>query len=149
MYSYEINDKTMAIIPSSNKKSYVIEEQREFYVDMEPIEIIGHSCEYYGSTLNGRNIGTTNLIGFTYKRPIIIEETNNIIFFPTESIRNQKCCWLALDKIESYNKINKDSLIKFKTGYELIINISCNSLENQVLRSALLDSIMRKRRKIS
>lgn len=149
MNSYEINNRTMAIIPSSNKKSYVIEEKRKFYVNQTPLEIIEHSCKYFGSSLEGRNLGTTNLIGFTYKRPIIIEESNNIIFFPTESTRSKKCCWISLDKIDSYNNISNNSKIKFKTGYELIINISVNSLENQVLRSALLESVMRKRRKIS
>lgn len=149
MNNYEINSKTLAIIPISKNMSKIIEEEAEFIVNKEPIEIIDHSCRYFGSSYKGRHEGTKEILGINYKTPILIEETRNIIFFPTCSSRLSTCCWLSLEKIENYDKYSTFSKVIFKNGYELKLNISIGSLENQILRSTMLDSILRKRRKIS
>jgi phytoene dehydrogenase-like protein len=60
------------------------------------------SCEFFGSSLIGRQKGTTKLIGITHKAPIIIEETREIIFFPTTSPRLSCCSWISLKNIEKY-----------------------------------------------
>ncbi len=149
MDNYEINRKTVVIIPLSNNKSKVVEEDREYIVLRKSTEIVDHSCRYFGSSFLGRHEGTKNLIGVSYKTPILIEETNNIIFFPTSSSRADDCYWISLEQINDYNDYEGNSKIIFKNGYELILNISIGSLENQILRSTRLESVIRKRRKIS
>lgn len=149
MNNYEINSKTLAIIPMKNNISKVIEENNIFYINKNPISIIDHSCKYFGSSYEGRHIGTVNMIGKSYKTPILIEETHNIIFFPTLSSKSKECYWISLNNIEKYKVDNINSTVIFKNGYKLNLNISYGSLENQILRSTLLDSIVRKHQKIS
>ena len=144
--NYEINSSTIAIIPISKGISRVIEEDNIMTVQKNTTQIIDDSCKYFGSSYLGRHEGTKNIIGINYKSPIVIEETKEIIFFPTSSPRFDNCYWISLKKIQKYKKVNGQTVIVFKNGYELPINISSGSLENQILRSTLLESVMRSRR---
>lgn len=147
METYEICKETLAIIPIENYKSKVIERDREFIVDKTPMEIIESSCQYFGSSFLGRLRGTKNLTGITHKSPIIIEETNEIIFFPTSSPRLYECCWISLNNISEYYKNSDNSVILFDTGYKLSLDISYGSLDNQILRATRLESVLRKRKR--
>lgn len=143
---YEINSSTLAIIPIDENNSKVMEEEAEYFVTKSSTNIIENSCMYFGSTLAGRNEGTKNLIGGTYKLPIVIEESRDIIFFPTSSPRLNECCWLSLNNLVDYEKADKYSLVKFKNGTVLNTDISIFSLENQVLRASRLENVLRKRK---
>lgn len=143
MDNYEINSLTLVILSIDEKKSKVIEIDNTYVVNKSVSEIIDHSCKYFGSSYNGRHEGTKNMIGIKYKTPILIEESKNIIFFPTCSTRLYECMWISLNNIKNYSKYKKNSKILFKNDYELILNISYGSLENQILRSTMLDSILR------
>lgn len=144
--SYEINICTLALIPLKNNITKVIEEQEEYLVKKRTTEIIDDSCKYFGSSYNGRHAGTKNLIGVNYKSPIVIEESNEIIFFPTSSPRFNDCCWLSLKNIEKYLKEENSTKIIFKSGKEIDIKISYGSFKNQILRSTLLESVLRNRK---
>ena len=87
---YEINDKTIALYSLTNK-TRVYEEDRSFVVDALASEIMEDSCTYFGSSLEGRKKGTHNLIGVSYKAPVIVEESNDMIFFPTTSPKVKSC----------------------------------------------------------
>ncbi len=143
---YEINLDTIALIPISEKVSQVIEETEIFMVSKSTTEIIDDSCRYFGSSYLGRHEGTKSLIGINYKSPIIIEETKEIIFFPTSSPRFENCYWISLDKIQNHKKITTGSKLKFTNGHEIDINISSSSLENQILRATKLEATLRKRK---
>jgi competence protein ComK len=148
MEDYEINSRTLALISIDKTSTHVIEDESDFIVKHTPTEIIDHSCRYFGSSYEGRHVGTMEILGIQYKTPILIEETNNIIFFPTASCRSTNCCWISLDKIEKYMQDSNYSKVIFKNGNEIKLNISLGSLENQIFRATRLDSILRKRRKI-
>lgn len=149
MENYEINLKTMAIIPIGKKKTKIIEENNEIIINNDTFKIIDHSCRYFGSSYDGRHYGTQEITGISYKTPIIVEETQNIIFFPTANAKSNDCMWISLDKIMDYYEKDYETKLIFKNGYELKLDISLSSLQNQILRSTLLDSNMRKRMKIS
>jgi hypothetical protein len=83
MISYEINCDTLALIPVSEKETKIIERNNIFNVNNSVMNIIENSCEYFGSSYLGRHEGTKKLIGITHKAPIIIEESKNLIYFPT------------------------------------------------------------------
>lgn len=146
MKNYEINEDTLAIIPINNYKSRIIERDRSFEVDMTPMQIIDNSCRFFGSSYQGRFSGTKNLIGVSHKAPIIIEETREIIFFPTNSPRLYDCAWISFKNINDYKRNNNNSTIIFNTGHLLDLNISYGSLDNQILRAARLESVLRKRK---
>lgn len=143
---YEINLETLAIIPMGESNSKVLEKETSFVVTMPPIEIIKNSCKFFGSSYDGRHEGTKSLIGISYKSPIIIEESNNLIFFPTSSPRFNECSWISLKHILRYEKGQACSKIFFTNGDILALDISYGSLQNQVLRSSLLESVMRSRK---
>jgi competence protein ComK len=147
MTSYEISEETLAIIPIDNYRSRVIEKDNAFVVNKTPMEIIESSCQFFGSSYDGRHMGTKNLIGVSHKSPIIIEESKEIIFFPTNSPRLYDCCWVSLKHIGEYKKINNTSLVVFNSGYLLELDISYGSLDNQILRAARLESVLRARKK--
>lgn len=90
MDSYEINKNTVALIPKENK-TIVYEVDNSFVVNKSPLKIVEESCEYFGSSLEGRQTGTSALVGFTHKVPVIIEESFDLIFFPTLSPKNREC----------------------------------------------------------
>lgn len=145
---YEINLSTLAIVPISEKVSQVIEESEIFIINKSTTEIIDDSCRFFGSSYLGRHEGTKSLIGINYKSPIIIEETREIVFFPTSSPRFENCYWISLDKVKCHNKTTKGSIVKFTNGHEIEINISPASLENQILRATKLVSVLRKRKTV-
>lgn len=145
MYNYEINRNTLAIIPVSYNKSKVIEKDKEFIINIDPINIIKYSCEYFGSTYEGRHKGTKSIMNITHKSPIIIEESRVIICFPTTSPRLNVCSWIILNNIKTYDGDSKSTNIVFDNNYVLNINISKFSFENQIQRSYMLESLIRKR----
>ena len=144
--SYEINNHTVAIIPIKQDESKIIEEDTILFVRKNTTDIINDSCKYFGSSFLGRREGTKALMGVSYKAPIIIEETKSIIFFPTSSPRFDNCTWISLNHIHDYLRDKGNSLIHFKNGEMLELDISYGSLENQVLRATRLESILRHRK---
>lgn len=145
MENYEINMDTLIILPYEKGKSRVIECKREIIVNCLPIDIIDNSCKFFGSSYDGRFNGTKNMLGISHKSPILIEESKKIIFFPTKSPRLSECSWISLNNIESYERFDDSSIIKFYCGKELKIKLSYGILDNQVLRATRLESILNKR----
>ncbi len=148
MKDYEISKETLAIIPIGEKKSKVIEKDCSIIINNSPKNIMDESCRYYGSSIEGRQKGTMSLTGISYKAPIVVQEDNNIIFFPTTSPRLKNCMWISLNNIEDYYyDFNKNSsIILFDNGEKLEINTSFCVLNNQILKSHRLESIFQKRK---
>lgn len=145
--NYEINEGTLAILPSTKNKSKVLEDDNEYVVEKIPYEILEDSCSYFGSSYEGRKYGSKKILGADYKVPIIVEDSRNLIFFPTISPRSLDCIWFSSKRIKSYEKIRQDSTkVTFDNGKTLNIPISFRSFENQLLRAARLDYIIRNRK---
>lgn len=148
MENYEINDNTIALI-FNNYKTYVYEKDKTFIVNKLPNEIIKYSCEYFGSSFKGRVEGTRYLTGITHKSPIIIEESKEIIFFPISSPRLNTCSWIRSKYINSYYKDNNTCILNIINGDKLRINCSYDIVNNQVLRSSRLESVIRYRKNVN
>jgi len=146
--SYFVNKATCAIIPIGKSVSKVIELDNSYIVDKSVNDIIDESCKYFGSSYQGRYDGSKKILNMNYKLPIVIEEFNNIIFFPTSSPRFGECCWISLNNISSYLKMESCSKLVFYSGIELELEISYYCLENQIFRATMLDSLLRKRKNI-
>ena len=142
---YEINEDTLALI-SLDDKTKVFEKDKTFMVSKETNLIMEDSCQYFGSSLSGRQKGTENLIGVSYKAPIIVEESNNIIFFPTTSPRLKKCSWISLNNLERYYTKNKKIVLEFKNKQKIMLNLSFGVIDNQILRATRLEAVLRGRK---
>lgn len=141
---YEINNETLVIMPFENNKSYIMETDAEYYIPSPTMKVIKHSCEYFGSSYEGRSFGTSKLLGIHHKTPIIIEETNNIVFFPTTSPKNNDCVWLSCENISNFYKNNEtlNTVVEFKNKQKIELAISVHSFSNQYLRSCRLKSVI-------
>lgn len=145
MNYYEINDNTIALVPKSEEITKIYEKDRFLIVNLPIMKIIEFSCNSFGSSYLGRHVGTKKLTGISHKTPIIIEESRNIIYFPTTSPRLKNCCWISLKHIKEYKKNNKNTIIYFENGKKLELKISINSFDNQYLRATKLQYALKKR----
>ena len=137
--NYEINNATVALIPVDKNTTKIYEEEAEYTVECNTNKIIAHNCKFYGSSYQGRCEGTKYLTGIKSKFPIIIEESRNIIFFPTSSFRNNQNTWVALNKIKAYDQLSYGkSYIILNNGKKISLDISLYSLDNQFCRANLL-----------
>lgn len=142
--NYEITPFTCfikSIVYGSKIYSQVVETNDEFISPFKPKVIINQSCEYFGSSYEGRKGGTRRLIGVTHKAPIIIDQTNPIFFFPTTSPINDDCIWIAHHHVIEYKqKDNRMVQVYFRNNITLEVNISIGSFTNQMQRTAELES---------
>ena len=145
MESYEINKDTVALIPKE-EKTVVYEVDKSFVVDKSPLKIMEDSCEYFGSSLSGRQQGTLNLAGYTHKVPVIVEESFDMIFFPTLSPKNEKCSWLSYKHIIKPDKFKDKSIVELKNGKKLLVDVSCAILDNQMYRCSRIEDILNVRK---
>lgn len=144
--NYEINFDTEIILPIDENNTKVIENGEEYLIDQNSMRVLEHSCEYFGSSFEGRKEGTKKLLGITHKSPIIVEESRKIIFFPTTSPERQDCVWINLNKIEKHFRLEKNrSAIQFKNGMILEFNVSYGSLSNQIYRASRLKYVLDQR----
>jgi len=147
--NYEINYDTQTILPIENYSSKIIENGSQYIVEKHPYKVIEHSCEYFGSSYEGRKAGTKKLLGITHKAPIIIEETRRIIFFPTKSADREDCIWINLCQVNRYfSTSDRNSAIEFKNGDKLEFDISIGSLTNQIMRATRLKYVLEERIKV-
>lgn len=142
---YLIKEKTLALIPIG-KKTKVIENERFQILNETPSEVVALNCYINGATLEGRQKGSSYLIGTSYKPPIIINDYDNIILIPTHSIRNKDCSWINLNAILNYYHTKNNCVtIEFKNTKKLVLNISYTKFDKQVLRATRLESALRGR----
>ena len=147
MKDYEINDETLAIIPDDIWNSIVVEDNCDYEVSRKPIDIVDYSCKYFGSSYDGRKVGSKDVLNSSYKLPIVVEDTRNLVFFPTTSPLDEDCSWISLKNIKEYRRIDDlNTEVEFKNGKVITVGISYNSFNNQVLRASRLESILRNRR---
>jgi len=144
---YEISKGTLAIVPNEENSSLVYEDSERYIIDQTPYKIMESSCLYFGSSYTGRKEGAKNILGAEYKVPIIVDDTDNIIVFPTTSPLSQDCVWISLSHVKKYEKVDTyNTKIIFNNGKEIIVPTSYRSIENQISRASRLDYVMRLRK---
>lgn len=144
---YEVNYGTLAIMPNNTDDSLVYEDEQRYLVEGTPFEIMEDSCRYFGSTYEGRKESAKAILGAEYKVPIIVEDTNNLIVFPTTSPSANDCIWISLNRIRKFEPIdNQHTRIIFDNEMEIIVPSTYRSIQNQVSRATRLDYIIRKRK---
>ena len=148
MNSYEINSSTLCIVPIDNNRSCVYEFDNKYIVNMPCLKIIERSCLCFGSTFDGRREASCSLINSMHKVPIIIEETCDIIFFPTNSPRNNNCIWVSFNNFEGVDKIDShSSMLYFKNYNQFKVDVSYFVITNQIIRCNRLKLEFNKRKK--
>ena len=142
---YEINEETMAIVSIDDTHSEVYELDHHYIVAQSTNQIMDESCRYFGSSLEGRRKGTEAMIGINYKAPVIVEESKEIIFFPTSSARFN-ADWIGLKHVRSYYRDGDILFLEFHNGQKIPLRVSYGVLDNQILRATRLESTLRGRK---
>ena len=145
MDSYEINKDTVALVPK-DKQTIVYEVDKSFVVNKPTLKIMEESCESFGSSLGGRQVGTTSLVGFTHKVPVVVEESFDLIFFPTLSPRNQDCTWLSYSHIFKPCKLKDKTILELKNGKKIVVDVSIAIIDNQLYRCSRLKDVLNYRK---
>lgn len=141
---YEISKGTLAILPNEKNSSVVYEDDDRYIIKQTPFEIMEESCKYFGSTYEGRKDGAKEMLGAEYKVPIVIEDSSNLIVFPTTSPLSEDCVWISLKRVEKIEKIDANNTkIIFDNKTEIIVDSSYRTIENQLSRASRLDLILR------
>lgn len=140
---YEINPYTMMIKPATNNDPQILSEIFEMngrYLSSDPpFNIVKRSCEYFGSSFNGRRHGTRQLIGITHKPPIVVDPYTSIFLFPTASPTSSHCIWISHDYVSSHKRNGSDAtIVTFQNNEIHELPISFYSFENQLSRTAML-----------
>ncbi len=147
--NYEINEGTLAVLPEDENKSKILEDETQYIINHTPFEILDYSCKYFGSSYEGRKEGTKSILNVNYKVPIIVENSKNLIFFPTNSPTSNDCIWISLKNIKKISNENFNSTkIEFNNGITITIPVSKRTIENQIMRASRLDLIMRNRKNL-
>lgn len=141
---YNVNKKTLAVIPIGVKKSQVLEKNKNYEIPESSFNIIEESCEYFGSSYKSRLKSSMETINAKYKSPILIDEFNRIIFFPISSPTRGNTIWISYNNILKYeeSKRRNHTLIHFTNGEKLDIAISYYSFNQQYLKATKLNSIV-------
>ena len=146
---YEISNGTLAIVPNEDDNSLIYEDNERFIVEESPFKIMEESCKYFGSTYKGRKDSAKEILGAEYKIPVVVEDSTNLIVFPTTSPKAEDCAWICLNRVKNINKVDSfNTKITFDNDRELIVPCSYRSIENQLSRASSLDVILRKRKKL-
>ena len=141
---YEISKGTLAVVPNEKNSSLIYEDEERYIVNQTPFSIMEDSCKYFGSTYEGRKNGAKDILGVEYKVPIVVEDSSNLIIFPTTSPSAEDCAWISLKHVSKIIKIDSNNTkIIFNNGTEIIVNCSFRSIENQISRASRLDLILR------
>lgn len=145
--NYEVNHDTLVVMPEEHNQSVVLELEDEYVVDGSPYQVMEHSCSYFGSSIDGRIKGSKSLIGSVYRTPIVIEESKNLIFFPTISPNEKANIWISLKNLKCYERFSKNKTkVYFKNNKSIIVDVPYASFNNQVLRSSRLYSLLNERK---
>lgn len=141
---YNVNENTLVVIPSGEKRCKVIENKNSYNISKSSFKVIEHSCEYFGVSYKSRIEGSQKFIKTKYKNPIIIEESSRIVFFPI-SATTKNSLWISYSNIfDFYPCHNKKgcTTIRFKNGYKMEVPVSFYSFNNQYLKASRLTAIL-------
>lgn len=136
---YIINDSTL-YLEKIGKDIHVIETNEEKTIkDTSMTLLLDQSCNFYGSSYEGRKKGSENLITESYKLPIIIKENKFLLMFPIGATRSSKSVWINYNNIEEYHQItSKKVLVDFVGGIRQTFNVSYYTFHKQILKCSRL-----------
>lgn len=144
---YEFSKGTLAIVPNDETSSLVLEDKERYIIQNKPFQIMEDSCKYFGSSYQGRKEGAKSILGAEYKVPIVVEDSSNIIVFPTTSPFAEDCCWISLNRVYNIYKIdNYNTKIIFDNEEEIVVPCSFRSIENQMSRASRLNLVLKNRK---
>ncbi len=135
---YIISSETVVMMSVSNSCCKVFELEKEFLVNLSLEKILDNSCKYFGSSLEGRKESSKYHLKYDYKLPIIVDESRNILVFPTKSYKSINNYLIFINNIIDYEKTDDGIIVLGSNGKKYYIEESYGIFENQYLKSQKL-----------
>ncbi|NRD76936.1 competence protein ComK [Bacillus sp. BRMEA1] len=112
--------------------SLVGQEDKSFFVDQSPLEILDGSLALIGFDLKGAMKASKSHLKNVHMCPIMVNPTLNICLFPSHSPRREDTMWFnPLQIHRTFSKDNKTS-IEFENGTQMTINSRITSFNNKL-----------------
>ena len=143
---YLITTSTIMVKSIDSNSSMVYDLAGEYVATMDTNTIIESSCNFYGSSYEGRLKWSKEILKTRIKLPVIIEESKNIIFFPTRSISNNDCIWLSYNNITKIEKHGNSTNVFFSDNRIYSIDVSYDILDRQIYNCLRLEKELLSRR---
>lgn len=145
MDEYEITSSTLMLEYYDEEKTKIYEFDKEFIVNDSLFNIISNSCNFYGSTYDGRVEASKKILNTNIKVPIVVEDLKKIIFFPTKAIYKTGSRWISfnnLDRIEHVGRNNSLTRLCFCNGKMYDIENSYEIIHRQLFNCLTLEKTL-------
>ncbi|KIL46704.1 hypothetical protein KP77_28310 [Jeotgalibacillus alimentarius] len=139
---YEINSSTMAIRCARHLEyqSMIMEPDRTCYSAHTPLKLINQACLDKGSSYSGRLESARHKLCIYNKIPVLVDQFEEIILFPTHSPSHIDNTWISIDhykKILPHSEKGK-AIVQFINGERLTVNCSVSTFQRQYQRAATI-----------
>jgi len=145
MVDYEITSSTIMLECCGENSTRVFEFDRDFIVDDSLYNIISNSCEFYGSSFNGRSEASKKILCTNIKVPIVVEDLKKILFFPIRATYTSGNRWISfnnLDRIEKVKKNGSVTRLHFCNGISYDVEISYEIIQRQLFNCLKLEKTL-------
>jgi len=145
MDEYEITSSTLMLEYYDENKTKVYEFDKEFVVNDSLFNIISNSCNFYGSTYEGRLEASKKILNTNIKLPVVVEDLKKIIFFPTRATYRLGSRWISfnnLDRIEHVGRNSSLTRLCFCNGKMYDIEISYEIIHRQLFNCLTLEKTL-------
>lgn len=119
-------------------RTEIVEEGRRRHSNYTAEQILDQSCTKFGASLKGRKDAVKEVLNSTSKLPVLVDEGRNIFMFPTASLKNNDCVWLAYHHIKFFEARDDKTYIGFHDGMGIYVNASENVIDMQYKRTSQL-----------
>lgn len=143
--NYLITNKTIALL-KRGKKTLIYDVDKVVVINKTINKIIDLSCNYYGSSLEGRKKSAKNILNQKYKIPIVIDEVNNLILIPLNNPRLEDCLYVVVNKIVDYYELEDNLVIMCVNNQEFKTKMSKKTLEKLIISAFKLNNILNHRK---
>lgn len=140
----------LAIFPTYGKHgelmSIVIETEKIYLVTAKPLDVIRHSIEFYGGSLEGALAASKKVMGNIDMPPIQISSALGLYWFPTKSPFSDDCVWFAVDHVDkAYPYTDEGIKVRISNGLDVPVESSYSKFDRKFNRANTFKNTMEKR----
>ncbi|MDN7244651.1 competence protein ComK [Planococcus shenhongbingii] len=150
-FEYVITAETTIVLPNYNENGFLhalIGNGEGFTeVELSPYELIDINLRYRGSSLRGAMDGAEILVRGTMN-PIVLDQEEILIFFPSSSPTRKECVWFGLRHIVGSVAIDKKlTQVNLSNGSAVSVNVSKRTFDKKLTKAYELQYKIQERKK--
>lgn len=135
-YTITLETKAMFYKESNYYRTLILEGNQQKKSVATTQEILNKNCIDYGASFKGRRETSSYYLKSKHKLPVAVNPAKGIYFFPTASLTNKNCVWLAYHHVKSIKQSDDKTYVLFKDGTGVYVNASFYTVYNQKMRTS-------------